>query len=210
MPISIGQLVFLLGLCAVASSAAAAVLEAGRKKYDLFGVIIVAIAGALGGGSLRDILLGRPVFWVHDQIYLVITLLAALATFFLARRVRWPARLFLLPDALGLALFVVIGTRAALMQGSPWLVATFMGVITGVMGGVIRDVLCNEDPLVFQGPLYATAAWLGALLYVALHGYSAVFGQGFAELVSGCFIFGLRLAALHWNINLPKYRTRET
>jgi len=99
------------------------------------------------------------VFWVADQTYLVAAIAAGVATFVLVRLARLPANLFLVPDALGLALFTVIGTQIALTLGAPWFVATFLGVVTGVFGGVLRDILCNEVPLVFAGELYATASW---------------------------------------------------
>ncbi len=190
--------------CAVAVMAAAAVLEAGKRPFDLFGMTVIAMAAALGGGTLRDLLLDRTVFWVADQTYLFVAMGATLFTFFLARRVEPPGRLFLIPDAIGLALFTVAGCKVALLLDTPWLVASFMGVITGVMGGILRDVLCNEEPLVFQGPLYATAAWLGALLLIALLrlGLDATL----AALVAGSLIFLMRLAALYWNLGLPKYR----
>lgn len=195
-----------VGLSAVAMMAAAGVLEAGRKRYDLFGMIVVALAAALGGGSLRDLLLDRPVFWVADQTYLVAAFTAAFVTFFLARVFVLPARLFLIPDAAGLALFTITGTKAALAWGAPWLVASVMGVITGVMGGILRDVLCNEEPLVFQGNLYATAAWGGALL---LMGLLALGADGrFAALAAGVGIFLIRMAAIRWGIGLPRFTAK--
>lgn len=195
-----------VGLSAVAVMAAAGVLEAGRKRYDLFGMIVVALAAALGGGSLRDLLLDRPVFWVADQTYLVVAFAAAFVTFFLARVLVLPDRLFLIPDAAGLALFTVTGTKAALAWGAPWLVASVMGVITGVMGGILRDVLCNEEPLVFQGNLYATAAWGGALLLIGLLALGA--DGRLAALAAGVGIFLIRMAAIRWGIGLPRYTAR--
>lgn len=195
-----------VGLSAVAVMAAAGVLEAGRKRYDLFGMIVVALAAALGGGSLRDLLLDRPVFWVADQTYLVAAFAAAFVTFFLARVLVLPARVFLIPDAAGLALFTVTGTKAALAWGAPWLVASVMGVITGVTGGILRDVLCNEEPLVFQGNLYATAAWGGALLLIGLLALGA--DGRLAALTAGVGIFLVRLAAIRWGIGLPRYTAR--
>src|SRR5690606_30958808 len=106
-------LLYGIGLAAVAVNAASGVLEAGRKPFDLFGMVVVALAAALGGGSLRDVLLDRPVFWIADPAYLVTAIVTGLATFALVRLVRLPPRLFLLPDAVGLALFTVIGTQAA-------------------------------------------------------------------------------------------------
>ncbi len=189
---------------AVAVMAAAAVLEAGKRPFDLFGMMVIAMAAALGGGTLRDLLLDRTVFWVADQTYLIVALGAGLLTFFLARRIDLPSRLFLIPDALGLALFTVAGCKVALLLEAPWLVASFMGVITGVMGGVLRDVLCNEEPLVFQGPLYATAAWCGALLLIGL--LQLQVDATLAALIAGSTIFLLRMAALYWDLGLPKYQ----
>lgn len=200
------EVVYWFGVLAVASMAAAAVLEAGHRKFDLFGVVIIALTGALGGGTIRDMSLSRPVFWVVDQTYLYVVLIAACATFWLARKVRMPKDLFLIPDALGLALFAVIGTRAALGEGAPWLAASFLGVVTGVMGGIMRDIICNEIPLVFQGTLYATAAWLGTLIYLIL--LQAGITPGAAELCGGAFIFVLRLAAIRWTLGLPVFRAR--
>lgn len=204
--VALDHLMYGLSLSGVAMMAAAGVLEAGRKRFDLFGMVFIALAAALGGGSLRDLLLDRPVFWVADQTYLLAALIAALLTFFLARIFALPARLFLIPDAAGLALFTISGTKAALVWGAPWLVASFMGVITGVVGGILRDVLCNEEPLVFQGPLYATAAWAGALVCLGLMAWQI--DPGHAALAGGVLIFALRVAAMRWDIALPRFNGR--
>lgn len=206
LPISLDHLMYGISLSAVAMMAAAGVLEAGRKRFDLFGMVVVALAAALGGGSLRDVLLDRPVFWVADQTYLVAALIAAMLTFFLARIFTLPARLFLIPDAAGLALFTISGTKAALAWGAPWLVASFMGVITGVVGGILRDVLCNEEPLVFQGTLYATAAWTGALVFLGLGAWEI--DPGLAAVAGGALIFVVRVAAIRWEIALPRFTAR--
>lgn len=194
-------------LIAVAGSASSGVLEAGKKRFDLLGMIIVAIAAAIGGGTLRDVLLDRTVFWVRDQSYLLVAIAAALITFFLARKKYLSSRVFLIPDAVGLSLFAVAGANAALLMDVPWLVASFMGVITGIMGGVFRDVLCNEEPLVFQGTLYATAAWIGALLYIWLRHIQVDIGV--AAISASLLILFIRLSAIRWNIGLPKYQSRE-
>ena len=196
----------LLGFAAVAVCAVTGVLEAGRKPMDLFGVVVIALVAALGGGTLRDLLLARPVFWVVDHRYLVAALLAGLATFVVARLVRVPPRLFLVPDALGLALFTVLGTRIALDLDQHWLVASLMGVITGVFGGILRDVLCNEVPLVFGGELYATAAWSGALLLVALRAQQVT--EPWCNALPMLTVFALRIAGIHWRIRLPNFSMR--
>lgn len=197
----------ILTYVAVAVSAASGVLEAGKKKIDLFGMMLIAFATALGGGSVRDILLGRPVFWVREQDFMFVAVGAGVLTFFLARWVRISTRAFLVPDAAGLALFTVVGTNVALAMNAPWFVASFMGVITGVVGGVLRDVLCNEEPVIFQGTLYATAAWGGALMLVLLRHYDVP--AAYAAPITGAGIFLLRMAAIRWNIGLPVFRLKN-
>lgn len=201
-----GEPVYVIVMIAVAVSAITGVLEAGRKPIDLFGVVLVALTSALGGGTMRDLLLERPVFWVADQTYLVAAIAAGVATFVLVRLVRLPANLFLLPDALGLALFTVIGTQAALSYGAPWFVASFLGLVTGVVGGVLRDILCNEVPLVFAGELYATASWAGAIVFIAL--LHAGIASSFASLLAMAAIFLTRVAAIHWHLTLPSFAAR--
>jgi uncharacterized membrane protein YeiH len=197
-----------LGMAAVAAMAGAAVVEAGAKRFDLFGVIVVALAAALGGGSLRDMLLDRPVFWIADQLYLLIAILAATSVFFLARWLVMPVRTFLLLDAIGLALFSITGTEAALTLGASWVVASFMGVITGVMGGIFRDVLCNEEPWVFRSPLFATASWLGSWFYILLVEYDIA--ELTANLVASSSILFIRAYAVRRGVTLPRFKEKRT
>lgn len=194
-------------LIAVIVSSASAVLIAGFKKFDLFGVIIIAIATGLGGGSLRDMLLDREVFWIHDQVFFIASLVSAVVIFITARLVVISHRFFLIPDAAGLATFAIAGTLVSLMMGIPWLIASFMGVMTGTMGGVFRDVLSNEPPLVFHSPLYATVSWLGSLLFIGLLHYSV--DVTLAAAIAGLCIFIVRLLAIYFNINLPKFRFKS-
>ncbi len=203
---SLELLLYGIALAAVAVNAASGVLEAGRRPFDLFGMVVVALAAALGGGTLRDVLLDRTVFWIADQTYLIAAILAGLATFALVRLVRLPARLFLLPDAIGLALFTVSGTQAALSVGAPWLVASLMGVVTGVFGGILRDMLCNEVPLVFTGELYATASWAGALLLVGL--VAAGIPTGWAAIAGGTLVLLIRFGAILFKWRLPVFTAR--
>ncbi|MBE0624280.1 MAG: trimeric intracellular cation channel family protein [Burkholderiales bacterium] len=202
-----GEPVYVIVMIAVAVSAITGVLEAGRKPIDLFGVVLVALTSALGGGTIRDLLLARPVFWVADQTYLAAAIAAGVAAFVLVRLVRLPANLFLLPDALGLALFTVIGTQAALSYGAPWFVATFLGLVTGVFGGVLRDILCNEVPLVFAGELYATASWAGAAVFIALL-HAGIPGTISSSLAIAA-IFLLRAAAIRWHLTLPSFAAKS-
>jgi len=198
------QLLYWVGIAAVAVNAITGVLEAERKAMDLVGAVMVAIATALGGGTLRDMLLNREVFWVANQTYLAAGFSIAVATFFWARRRKISPQLFLYPDAIGLALFTIIGTQGALQWHAPWLVASMLGVVTGVFGGVLRDVFCNQLPLIFlPGELYATAAWLGALLLIGLQELGV--DAAWSAWVAMGTIFALRAAAIRFHIRLPTF-----
>ncbi len=201
---SIDVLLYWVGMAAVAVNALTGVLDSSRKQMDLIGALLVAIATALGGGTVRDLLLDRNVFWVADQTYLMVALVTGLIVFFVVRRTNLPPQLFLIPDAIGLALFTIAGTQIALQWHVPWLAASLMGVITGVVGGVLRDILCNDVPSVFlKGELYATAAWAGAISLIVLQesGLAAVnatwAAMGIVILLRGLSLrFGLTLPAL--------------
>jgi uncharacterized membrane protein YeiH len=202
------SLLYWIGLVAVSVNALTGVLDAGRKQMDLVGVVMVGSATALGGGTVRDLLLDRTVFWISDQTYLVVALATTVVIFFAVRGLRLPPRLFLIPDAVGLALFTVVGTQVALEWQAPWLVASLLGVITGVLGGVLRDVLCNDVPLIFvRGELYASAAWAGALALIGLQalGLSAVA----AAWISMAVVLVARLLAMAFRITLPTYSERK-
>lgn len=194
-------------LFAVIVSSASGVLKAGFKQFDLFGVIIIAIATGLGGGSLRDMLLGRDVFWIRDQVFFIASLGSAIAIFIAARLIVVSPKYFLIADAAGLATFGIAGTLVSLMVGAPPLVASFMGVMTGTMGGIFRDLLCGEPPVVFLSPLYATVSWGGSLIFIGLLYFSQ--DITLAAVISGLSIFISRLLAIHYDISLPRFRFKS-
>jgi uncharacterized membrane protein YeiH len=194
-------------LIAVIVSSASGVLKAGFKQYDLFGVIIIAVATGLGGGSLRDMLLDREVFWIRDQSFFIASLASAIIMFISARLKVISPKFFLIPDAAGLATFAIAGTLVSLMVGAPWLVASFMGVMTGTMGGIFRDILSHEPPVVFQSTLYATVSWAGSLLFIALI-YLQI-DVTLSAIFSGVIIFVARLFAIRFNLSLPKFRFKS-
>jgi len=194
-------------LFAVIVSSASGVLKAGFKQFDLFGVIIIAIATGLGGGSLRDMLLDRDVFWIRDQVFFIASLGSAIAIFIAARLIVVSPKYFLIADAAGLATFGIAGTLVSLMVGAPPLVASFMGVMTGTMGGIFRDVLCSEPPVVFLSPLYATVSWGGSLIFIGLLHFSQ--DITLAAVISGLSIFVSRLLAIHYDISLPRFRFKS-
>lgn len=197
-------LLYWVGMAAVAVNALTGVLDAGRKQMDLIGAMLVGVVTALGGGTIRDLLLDRNVFWVVDQTYLAAALATAILSFFIARAFTVPPKLFLIPDAIGLALFTIVGTQVALQWHAPWLVASLMGMITGVVGGVLRDILCNDVPLVFlKGELYASAAWIGALTLIGLQ--EAGMPSVTASWVAMGIVLLLRLLAMRFHITLPAF-----
>lgn len=194
-------------LLAVIVSSASGVLKAGDSQFDLFGIVIIAITTGLGGGSMRDMLLDRPVFWIDDQTFFIASLLSAVVIFFIARQIKISPRHFLVADAAGLATFGIAGTLVSLLAGAPALIASFMGVITGTMGGILRDVLCNEPPVVFYSSLYATVSWLGSLLFIGcLHTDIEI---TVSAVVAGSFIFVTRLLAIYFDISLPRFRPKS-
>jgi uncharacterized membrane protein YeiH len=179
-------------------------LAAGRKHLDVFGVVVVSLATALGGGTLRDVALGSlPVFWVSDPLYIIVTGVASLATFAVARFHRLPDGLLRVADAFGLAVFTVIGAERALAAGASYLVAVLMGMVTGVAGGMIRDLLSGEVPLILRREIYATASLCGAAVFVGL---SALWPQWPVNaFASAAVTLGLRLAAIQWDLSLPQF-----
>ncbi len=202
------SLIYLLDLCAVAVCAITATLEAHRRELDLFGVAVIAVIAGIGGGTVRDILLGRlPVYWVHDPVYVVVGITAAVLTFFLGRKLPLPRNFFLLPDAIGLALFTVIGTSIAMSLPVHGFIAALRGVSTGGCGGVIRDILCNEVPLIFRTDIYATASLIGALLLIALDNQGMAHNH--ALIAAMLAIVVIRLAAIRWHIHLPRLRAHD-
>ena len=175
---------------------------------DLFGVLVVAVVTAIGGGTVRDMLLdNRPVFWISDPTYLVVILAAASATLVYGRFFTPPRGSLLVADAFGLAVFTFIGARTAYEAGVPLIIVVLMGTITGAAGGVMRDVLCAEVPLILRREIYATAAIAGATVYVLLE---ETFPNGpLTTLLPVATVFAVRLAAIRFDLHVPPFRPRE-
>lgn len=195
---------------AVAVCAITAVLAAEGKSMDLFGVLVLALVTAVGGGTIRDLCLGvRPLFWIAEPLHVWTALTAALATFVVVRFTHLPARVLAIADAFGLALFGIAGTEKALAWGTPGIVAILLGIVTGVAGGILRDVLRREIPWVFQAhePLYATAVFAGSTVFVLMSQWFPPSGSH--RYIGMAVILGLRLVAMRWKLRLPTFRTRE-
>jgi uncharacterized membrane protein YeiH len=202
------QLIHILDLIGTAVFAITGALAAGRKRMDVFGVVVLGCVTALGGGTLRDMVLGvSPVFWISSRHYLFVAALAAMCTYLLARRCRLPATALLPLDAIGLAVFTVIGFEKGLNISQDFSIAVVMGVITGVVGGIVRDVLSAEVPLILHQEIYASASLCGASLLALL--YYLQLPASLSVLASLLTTLGIRIAALHWNLALPIFRLQE-
>ncbi|WP_038226243.1 trimeric intracellular cation channel family protein [Xanthobacter sp. 126] len=197
-------LLHILYLVAIVAEAMTAALAAGRREMDWVGVFLLGCVTALGGGSVRDVLLGNyPLSWVAHPSYLIVTGGAALGTVFLARVMDHLRQVFLFLDAVGLVVFTVIGCNVAIGLGLPVIVVIAAGMITGCVGGVLRDVLCNEVPLLFRAELYATVSILTGLLYVA--GPLAGLPQPLTMAIAMAAGLTLRLLALRFGWSMPKF-----
>ncbi|HST59259.1 MAG TPA: trimeric intracellular cation channel family protein [Longimicrobium sp.] len=197
---------YLLDLIGVSVFAISGALAAGRKSLDLLGVVVIAVVTAIGGGTLRDLLLDRhPIFWIADPAYVVVIAATALATVAWTRRFRPPVNTLVIADALGLAMFSVAGAAVAQGAGLSAPIVIIMGTMTGTAGGMLRDVLTNEIPMILRPEmeLYATAAIAGIGLYLVLE--SAGVPRVPAALAGMTAIAGLRFAAIRGNLKLPVF-----
>jgi len=191
---------------AVTVLAVAGALSASRKQLDPVGFMLVACLCAFGGGTVRDVILNQPVFWLAAPGMVALAAALAILVFFTAHLLERRFVALLWADAVGLGLFAVLGAEAALRAGaSPW-VAVLMGTVTATFGGVLRDIVCAEVPLILRREIYATAAALGAVAFILLQEAGA--GRTVAISAGGLLAFGARAAAIATGWSLPAYRAR--
>jgi uncharacterized membrane protein YeiH len=199
------MLLYILDILGTAVFAISGVLLAGKLRMDPFGVLVLGVVTAIGGGTIRDMALDHgPVFWVRDPTDLVVAMVTCLLTIALVRQ---PRRLpkWILPvlDAVGLAVFVGIGVNKALAAGTGPLVAVCMGVITGVGGGIIRDILAREIPMILRTEIYATACIAGGIAHTVAYALGMPLPQ--ATLLGMAITLAIRLAAIRWHLKLPTF-----
>lgn len=197
------SLLYALDLIGTAAFAASGAWAGIRRQMDLFGVLVLGVVTAIGGGTLRDLLLGdHPTFGLRDETYLYLSIAVALIIFFWHRKLAFLHHPLLYFDAVGLGTFVVIGTSKALAFNLGFLGSMLMGVMTATAGGVVRDVLSNQVPLILQKEVYASACLAGGLLLVLWNHTSLP--QPLGALLAALAVIGLRLLAIHFNWALPK------
>ena len=195
----------LLDLLGVAVFAVTGAIAAGQKKMDIFGVVVVATVTALGGGTVRDLVIGTSsVFWVSHPVYVAISILAGLGTFIYVYFGEPHLAVLLIADAFGLAIFTVIGCQKSSQFHDSTLIIIVMGVMTGVTGGIIRDLLCGQIPLILRREIYATASLSGGIVFVILRQLGI--DERIVAVASVIAVLTVRLISLRWHLSLPVYR----
>jgi uncharacterized membrane protein YeiH len=198
LQINFTTLLDLLGTFAFAISG---IRLASGKHIDWFGAYIIGLVTAIGGGTMRDLLLDVTPFWMLDGKYFITTGVALLATLLFKEKIfRWSNTLLLF-DAIGLGLFTIVGISKSLEAGLPFWVCIVMGTITGSVGGVVRDVLLNEVPLLFRKDIYALACVAGGVVYFVCAYFNL--GTGLTELIAALTVIIIRLVALKFHLHLP-------
>lgn len=193
---------FIVEMLGTVAFAISGIRLAAAKRFDWFGAYIVGLVTAIGGGTLRDLLLGIPVFWMQNWAYLAVTGLSLVTVIIFRQALVKGMRTIFIFDAIGLALFVVVGIEKSFQAGFPAWVAIAMGIITGSFGGVLRDILINDVPLFFRKDIYATACLAGGIVYwgaINIPGLSLMVAQAACAVT----VIGLRIAAVHYHWSLP-------
>ncbi len=205
--ISPDTMIYVLDMVGVGACAIAGTTLALHKKFDLFGCILVSMVGAIGGGTIRDVMLDRyPLFWTVDLNYVFfITGVSIVCQIFFAfyQKVDWTLKFF---DAIGLSAFSLIGLKVALSFGMPPVIAVMMGVLTSIAGGIMRDMICNEIPLVLQKEIYISASIIGSCLYLILTHWGVP--NHFSETLTLISIFSIRILAIRFDWHLPSLQIK--
>jgi uncharacterized membrane protein YeiH len=197
------RLLYLFDLLGTFAFAISGAIAGVRKNFDLYGIMVLSVVTAVGGGTIRDVLVGRiPPFIFKDINYFLISILAALITFFFHKYVEKKYKVLLIMDAIGLGVFTVIGISVGLQYDIGYFGAVVMGVMTGTFGGMIRDVLQKEVPLVLQKEIYASACIIGGIVFVFFD--ILKFNNVINVAVSGIVVFIIRFVAIQKNWHLPK------
>lgn len=198
-------LLFITNIAATIAFAISGALVAARHRLDWVGFVFMACITGIGGGTLRDTILDVPVFWLDDYHTIIVCSVAAVVTYFATQNISKRSKALLWADALGMALFTVLGAQKALALGTNIPVAIIMGVFSACLGGIIRDVIVNDVPVVFQREIYITASLLGAMTYASIDVYSPL-GEGLALILGGAVAFIVRALAITQDLSMPAHK----
>ena len=180
---------------------------AAAKEFDWFGAYVVGLITAIGGGTIRDLLLDQTAFWMLNSVYLIVTGLAMIVVILLRRYLVKLNNTFFIFDTIGLALFVVVGIQKTVDAGFPFWVAIVMGTITGSFGGMLRDILINEEPLIFRKDIYALACVFGGLIYYIC--MQTALSLAMTQAISATSVFMARVIAVRYHISVPVLKGEE-
>ncbi len=196
------SIIYALDLLGTFVFAISGTMSAANKRLDLFGAAFAGFVTAIGGGTLRDIILGKfPVSWVSDMNYFYIISVGIIVTFLFKQFIRRMKRTLFLFDTIGIGVFTIIGLEKSLLLGINPMLAILMGVFTAVMGGVIRDILCNDIPLIFRKEIYATACLLGGIIFLILNYFNVNIAVN--QFMTIAFIIVFRIICIRYKLALP-------
>lgn len=201
------KLILVLDIIGTLAFAISGVLTALHKRLDLFGILIIAFVTAVGGGTLRDLLIGTNVAWMLDLTYVYVIFGATVFAIIFRKRIGYIRRSLFLFDTIGIALYTIVGVEKGIAAGFSPIICISLGTMTACFGGVIRDILCNEIPIIFRKEIYATACILGASVYFLL--LNTRIPLDFIVIISGATVMTVRLLAVYFNLSLPSIYTKE-
>lgn len=202
------NLLLIIDILGTVAFAISGVLTAMNKRLDPFGILIIAFVAAVGGGTLRDILIGAPVAWMLNLTYVYVIFGSVVFAVIFRKRLGYIRRSLFLFDTIGIALYTIVGVEKGIAAGFHPIICVALGTMTACFGGVLRDILCNEIPIIFRKEIYATACILGALVYFLL--LKTIISLDFIVIISGATVMIVRLLAVYFNLSLPSvYRKEE-
>lgn len=183
------------------------VLTAINKRLDPFGILIIAFVTAIGGGTIRDILIGVPVMWMQDLTYVYVIFLSTIFAVVFRKRINYILKPLLLFDTIGIALYTIVGVEKGIAAGFSPIICISLGTITACFGGVLRDLLCNDIPIIFRKEVYATACILGGGIYFLL--IQTPLSPDWIVVISGLVVMTIRLLAVYFDLSLPSIYTKS-
>lgn len=198
---------FILEMLGTLAFAISGIRLASAKRFDWFGAYVVGFTTAIGGGTLRDVMLSMTPFWMLDSVYLVVTAVALGIVIVLGHYLIRLNNTFFIFDAIGLGLFTVVGIEKTLAAGFPLWVAVIMGTLTGAAGGVLRDILINEEPLIFRKEIYALACVFGGVVFWACE--QVGISGAVLQITTAAAVIALRIVAVHYGLKLPTLKGEE-
>lgn len=203
------DLFLVIDILGTISFAVSGVLTAMKKRLDAFGILIIAFVTAVGGGTLRDVLIDANIAWMRNLTYLYVIIISSILAVIFRRKLTYVRRSLFLFDTIGIGLYTVVGIEKGIAAGFPPIICVALGTLSACFGGVIRDILCNEIPIIFRKEIYATACIVGGLTYFLL--LQTPLSVNWVVILSGSMVITVRLLAVTFNVSLPSvYRDKTT